>query len=545
MKYKFSIIFLLLFAFVVSAQEKLDLQTIQKIRDEGLKNSKVMDYLEWVSDYLAPRLAMSPAYKEATKWAIKELNAIGLENVTLDPSGSNGRGLVTEKAYGAMTAPQYMQLFLSPKAWTGSTDGLIKGNVIWLDIKTEADLEKYKGKLKGAIVLNGAERILQEHFTPDAKRYTDAELEDLKKPVPPRNPQQQPGQQPQQNQQQAQQQVQQNQQQGQPQNAQPQPQRPGRNPLLGKITQLLKDEGVALVIEPSTLDYGTIGTGSGGSRKACDPEGFASIVVSVEQYNRMVRLLGKNVPVSVEAEIKNKFFEADTIGYNVIGEIPGSDPTLKDEIVMLGGHLDCWHGATGASDNGAGVAVCMEAVRILKALNLHPKRTIKIGLWDSEELGLVGSRGYVSAHLYDRAANKPKPDYDKFYVYFNYDNGAGKIRGIYTQGNEDAKPIFEEWLKPLNDLGATTVTTRNTGGTDHQSFDGVGLPGFQFIQDPLAYMARIHHTTMDTFDHAPKDDLTQSATIMAIFIYNAAMRDGKFPRKPFDPTKQPQRGPGN
>lgn len=255
----------------------------------------------------------------------------------------------------------------------------------------------------------------------------------------------------------------------------------------------------------------------------------------------MVRIAEKNIPVVVEAEIRNKFDESDPQGYNIIAEIPGTDPLLKEEIVMLGGHFDGVFGGTGASDDASGVAVCMEAVRILKKLNLKPRRTIRVGLWDAEEIGLVGSRKYVTSHFMDRTAKIVKPEYNKFYVYFNYDNGTGKIRGIYTQGNKEAMPIFEEWLKPLHDLDAKTVTIRNTGGTDHLSFDAVGLPGFQFIQDPIAYNTRIHHTTMDTYDHVIKEDLIQSATIMAAFIYNASMRDGKFPRKPFDTGQASQK----
>ena len=527
MKFKHLLLLLSFLTITLFAQEKIDTQTIQKIKDEGMKNSQVMDYMVWLTDILGPRLTSSPSYKEATKWTVEKLKSIGLENVTVEPCGVVGRGWANEKAYAAMTSPSYAHLILSPKAWTGSTDGFIKGNAVLIDVKTEADLEKYKGKLKGAIVLNGMARELQEHMTPDAVRYTDKELEEMKTPQAPRAPQ--PPAQP-----------------GQPAQQQARQQNTARLMLSPKIAAMIKEEGAGLVLEPSRNDYGTIATGSGGSRKVGAPEGVASAIVSIEQYNRMVRILQNNVPVKIEAEIRNKFYESDSLGYNIIAEIPGTDPALKDEIVMLGGHFDAWHGGTGASDNASGVAVCMEAVRILKKLNIKPRRTIRIGFWDAEEIGLVGSRNYVSAHFYDRTANKPQPDYDKFYVYLNYDNGTGKIRGIYTQGNEGAIPIFEEWLKPLNDLGATTVTIRNTSGTDHQSFDGVGLPGFQFIQDPLAYDARIHHTTMDTYDHTVKDDLVQSATVMAAFVYNAAMRDGKFPRKPFDPSKiQQRRAPGN
>jgi hypothetical protein len=526
MKFKYSVLFALIFAFTLSAQEKVDLQTIQKIRDEGLKNSQVMDYLSWLSDVFSPRLAASPGYKTSTKWAAEKLKELGLENVSIEPCGTIGRGWATEKAYAAMTSPSYANLTISPKAWTGSTNGFIKGNAVFLNIQSEEDIQKYKGKLKDAIVLNSPVVELKEHFTPDANRYTDKELDEMKGPETPRNYQPQPPKQ-------------------QNQQSQKDPQM-SRYLLMPKVAALLKEENVQLILEPGRNDYGTIATGSSNNRKIGSPEGAATAVVAVEQYNRMVRILEKNIPVTIEAEIKNNFYEADSLGYNVIAEIPGTDKDLKDEIVLLGGHLDAWHGGTGASDNAAGVAVCMEAVRILKALNIQPKRTIRICMWDAEELGLVGSRNYVGKHFYDRNSKTLKPEYDKFSVYFNYDNGAGKIRGIYTQGNKEAVPIFEEWLKPFNDLGATTVTARNTYGTDHQSFDAAGLPGFQFIQDELAYETRIHHTTMDTYDHAPKADLVQSATIMAAFVYDAAMRDGKFPRKPFDPAKTMQRrAPGN
>ncbi len=532
MRFKYSVLYILLFAFTISAQEKIDIQTIQKIqkiKDEGLKNSQVMDYMSWLTDVMGPRLTSSPSYKEAAKWTLNKLKEIGLVNVTAEPCGTIGRGWATEKAYAAMTSPQYMHLILSPKAWSGSTKGSIKGNAVLINVKEESDLEKYKGKLKGAIVLRAPARELQEHMTPDAIRYTEKDLEEMKKPQPPRNPQQpNPSAQP-----------------VSPQAQQARALNTARLLLAPKINAMLIEEGAQLILEPSRGDYGTIFTASGGSRKIGAAEGIASAVVSVEQYNRMVRILEKNVPVIVEAEIRNKFYEADSLGYNIIAEIPGTDPVLKDEIVMLGGHFDAWHGGTGASDNAAGVAVCMEAVRILKTLNIKPKRTIRIGFWDAEEVGLVGSRNYVSAHFFDRSTRQAKPDYDKFSVYFNYDNGTGKIRGIYTQGNQAAIPIFEEWLKPLYDLDAKTVTIRNTGGTDHQSFDGVGLPGFQFIQDPLAYDTRIHHTTMDTYDHTVKEDLIQSATVMAAFIFNASMRESKFPRKPFDPAQIQQRRQGN
>jgi len=224
----------------------------------------------------------------------------------------------------------------------------------------------------------------------------------------------------------------------------------------------------------------------------------------------------------------------------VVAEIKGTDPKLKDQLVMLGGHLDSWHSGTGATDNAAGCAVMMEVMRILKSLDIKPRRTIRIALWSGEEEGLLGSRAYVKKHFADTANGKwvLKPEYDKFSSYFNIDNGTGKVRGIYLQGNDKVKDIFSQWLQPFNDLGVTTITISNTGGTDHQSFDRVGLPGFQFIQDPIEYDTRTHHTNMDTYDHLIADDLKQIATIVAGFVYDAAMRDEKLPRKdmPQPPT---------
>jgi carboxypeptidase Q len=237
------------------------------------------------------------------------------------------------------------------------------------------------------------------------------------------------------------------------------------------------------------------------------------------------------VPVQLEAEVKTKFETNNEKAYNVIGEIKGTDPKLKGEVVMLGGHLDSWHSATGATDNAAGCSVMMEAIRILKTLNVKPRRTIRIALWSGEEQGLLGSRNYVRNHLSDTVARKANEEGQKVSVYFNLDNGTGKIRGIYLQGNQNVKPIFEQWLEPFKDLGATTTTLQNTGGTDHLSFDAVGIPGFQFIQDQIEYNTRTHHTNMDSYDHLLADDLKQAATIVAAFVYNAAMRDAKIPGK--------------
>jgi Zn-dependent M28 family amino/carboxypeptidase len=308
-----------------------------------------------------------------------------------------------------------------------------------------------------------------------------------------------------------------------------------------KMMKLLREEGTAVLLEPSRGEHGTLFVGGGGSRSMGSDPALPSLVVAIEHYSRIARLLEKGLPVKLEINIQNRFYEDDSLGYNVVAEIPGTDKKLKDEVVMLGGHLDSWHAGTGATDNAAGCAVAMEAVRILKAIGVQPRRTIRIALWSGEEQGLLGSRGYAQKHFGDRGTMRLKPEHEKFSAYFNLDNGTGKIRGVYLQGNDAVRPIFEAWLKPFHDLGANTLTIRNTGGTDHLSFDAVGLPGFQFIQDRIDYDTRTHHTNMDVYDHALDGDLIQASVIMASFVYHTAMRDEKLPRKPLPKPEQPPR----
>jgi Zn-dependent M28 family amino/carboxypeptidase len=252
--------------------------------------------------------------------------------------------------------------------------------------------------------------------------------------------------------------------------------------------------------------------------------------MSVEHYGRILRMLEKKVPVQIEMDIQNKFYDNDLNSFNVVAEIPGTDKA--DEVVMLGAHFDSWHTGTGATDNAAGSAVMMEAVRILKAAKLRMRRTVRLALWTGEEEGLLGSRAYVTQHFADRADMKLKPEHSKFAAYFNVDNGTGSIRGVYLQGNEAVAPIFQAWMQPFKNLGMTTLTIRNTGGTDHQSFDAVGLPGFQFIQDPIEYDSRTHHSNMDVYERIQAPDLMKDAVIVASFVYHAANRDEKLPRKP-------------
>jgi hypothetical protein len=507
---------LLVAALQAAAQEKVDLQVAQRIRREGLEpGSKVMEYLSWLSDVYGPRLSESPQYRKAGEWTVKTLTEIGLVNARMEPWGTFGRGWELRKFYAAMTAPRYMPLIAYPKAWTPGTIGLITGEAVLLNVQKAEDLQKYKGKLKGAVVLSQGEQEVALKFTPQASRLSEEELKSLTlAPEPGRRPP----------------------------FADRMADMMARRQLQEAMSKFLQDEGAAVVLEPSRGSGGTVFVSRGGSQMAGAKPTLPSVVVSAEQYNRLVRIVQKNLPVSMEIEIDARYTDDDTQGYNVIAEIPGTDKKLKDQIVMLGGHFDTWHAGTGATDNGSGCVVAMEAMRILKAIGAKPRRTIRIALWDAEEQGFMGSRGYVTSHFYERTKKEKKPEYDRLSVYFNFDNGSGKVRGIHAQGNIAAIPIFAEWLDPFHDLGAATVASRNTGGTDHLSFDSVGLPGFQFIQDPLDYDTVTHHSNMDVVDHCSKADLMQASTIMAWFVYTAARRDEMMPRKYFNPEEvQPGR----
>jgi len=507
-RFVFLTVFLASFVFSLAAQEKVDLSIMQRIRTEGLGGtSKVMNYLSWLSDVYAPRLSESPQYRQAGQWAVKTLTELGLVDAKMEPWGTFGRGWQLKKFYGAMIAPQYMPLIAYPKAWTPGTNGVVKGEAVLLNVKTAQDLEKYKGKIKGAIVLTQLEQPAELKFAPDATRLTEQDLKDLILAPDPG---------------------------AKSRFADRMPEMLARQQLQTAVNKFAKDEGAAVLLEGSKGTEGTVFVAAGSSQMVGASPVPPALVVSVEQYNRMVRILQKNIPVALEIEIQAEFHDDDLQGYNIVAEFPGTDKKLKDEIVMLGGHFDTWHSGTGATDNSAGCAVALEALRILKAIGVQPRRTIRVAMWDAEEQGLIGSAKYVTNHFYDRAKKEKKPEYDRLSAYFNFDNGSGKIRGIYAQSNLAVMPIFEAWLRPFHDLGATTVTARITGGTDHLSFDGAGLPGFQFIQDELEYDTLTHHSNMDVYDHASRGDLMQAATIMAAFVYNAAMRDEKLPRKFFD-----------
>ncbi len=511
---------------VQSQSEKIDAAMMQKIRQEGLNNSQVMDIAFNLTDKNGHRLTASPGFMRAANYAKEMLKTWGLSNAAIEPWGEFGKGWELEKSYLAITAPYYKPLSAYPKAWTAGTKGMKSAEVLVISAKDSASLESYRGTLKGKLLILDQLTDYKQSFTADAHRYTDAELETMTnaKPQAPRQAFDRND------------------------TAALRRQREfmasrgggGAARVMALLKEMARTEGaIAMLSNGSTRSHdGTIFASGGGSYKKDDPENFPDIVLGIEDYNTILRIAKAGMPVKMDVEVKTRFQTKDLQGYNVIADIPGSDPALKDEIVMIGAHLDSWQTGTGATDNASGSSVMLEAIRILKTLGIQPRRTIRIGLWSGEEEGLLGSRGYVKNTFADPATMELKPAHEKFSTYFNIDNGTGKIRGIYLQGNEACKDIFTQWLAPFNDLGAKTITISNTGGTDHQSFDAVGLPGFQFIQDPIEYNTRTHHSNMDVYDHLIGDDLKQIATIVAAFVYNAAQRDNKLPRKEMPKARQ-------
>ena len=495
----------------INFAQEVDASMMQKIREEGLQHSKVMDIVFNLTDKNGSRLANSEGYMRAANYAKETLTGWGVENARLDAWGEFGKGWDLEKMYLAITAPYYKPLLAWPKTWTAGTKGLKKASVIVVDAKDSATVASYKGQLKGKLIIIDQATPYKQSFKADAVRYTDEELEKIAaatmQPSRPVDTAQQ-------------------------RRMREQMSRSGGARALTILKEMAKEEGAVGMLTSAARNHdGTIFSQGGGSYKAADAENFLDMAMSIEDYNTILRLAKSGTEVNMETEVKTKFQTKDLQGYNVIAEIPGTDPALKDEVVMIGAHLDSWQAGTGATDNAAGSSVMMEVMRILKTIGAQPKRTIRIGLWSAEEQGLLGSRGYVKKTFMDPTTNTPNAAHEKFAGYFNIDNGTGKVRGIYLQGNEQCGPIFKSWLAPFNDLGAKTVTISNTGGTDHQSFDGVGLPGFQFIQDPMEYDTRTHHSNMDVYEHLSEDDLKHIATIVAAFAYNTAQRDEKLPRK--------------
>jgi len=495
---------MLAFCCLTCAQERVDDALIARIKTESFQHSQVMDTLSWLSDVYGPRLTGSPGYKAASEWARDRFSKWGLANARLEPWGKFGPGWSVERFSVEMTQPRYSRLIAYPCAWTPGTPGVIKGSPVLVEISGKNDFQKYKGKLKGAIVLLGKPSAQASRFEPPGQRVTAEQLVRRERAMDP----------------------------GQPRDYFSEVDR--FKEFVDKqkeIVQFLRDEGVAVVLEPSVRDDNVIEAAGLGYFLGTDPY-FPALVVAKEQYGRMLRLLDKKIPMTLEINLTTKFYREDEQSNNVVAEIPGSDPKLAEQLVMLGGHLDSWDSGTGASDNGAGSAVVLEVARILKAIDAHPRRTIRFALWAGEEQGFFGSTGYVKQHFGNPETLELKPEQARVSGYFNLDNGSGRIRGVNLQGNEAVRPIFEAYLKPFQYLEASTLTVRNTGGTDHVLFNAVGIPGFQFIQDPLDYGTRRHHTNIDVYEGAIEEDLQQAAAIMASFVYHTAMRDEMLPRAP-------------
>ncbi len=534
-------------ALSTQAQTPSQADAVAKIRDEGLNRSQVMRTLSYLTDVIGPRLTGTPALRRANEWTRDELTRIGCQNARLEAWGPFGRGWTLRGFEASMTTPQVRPLEAFPKAWSPNTE-VKDAEVVWVNAQSVAELEKFRGKLRGKVVLSGPIREVKPHFEPEATRLTEKDLLRMADSPGPEDKPVVPG--------------------AQTPEAQER-QRQRRRSLMLAATRatFYQQEGVAFILDPSRAgDGGNIFVQQASVATTLDTTNMEAMwrsgvkpwdksaptivpqaAVGIETYNRLARMLDQGERVTVSLRLQAEFHDQDLNAYNTLAELPGTDK--KDEVVMLGGHLDSWHGGTGATDNAAGVAVCMEAMRILKAAGLQPRRTIRVALWSGEEQGLYGSEAYVKQHLGERLpvpAGAPagtvgrvvtKPDHAKLSAYYNLDNGAGKIRGIYLQGNEAARAVFRPWLHMFKDLGASTITADNTGGTDHLSFDEVGLPGFQFIQDDLEYFTRTHHSTQDVYDRAPTEDMKQAATIMAAMVYLTAMRDEPIPRKPLPGTK--------
>jgi carboxypeptidase Q len=517
------------------ATENVDLEMYQRIRQEGLQHSHVMEYASALSDDIGPRLTGSPNMAKANAWTRDQFTAMGCTNAHLEDWGEFGMGWQQLNTWVRMTSPDIAVFIAQAAPWSPATNGPLSAAAVYVNIQEDKDFDQYKGKLAGKIVMLGEMRDVPPVDKALFSRYTDKELEDLAQyPVEDRA--------------------------GREAQARMKTYMQ-RSKLTEKIVQFLADEKAAAVIRPSRDSRN--GGGSGGT--IFDDNGadlgrqpyladhkmtLPVVVAAIENYGRVVRLLQAHVPVTIEMEVDTKFTGDHEHGFDTIAEIAGTDPKLKEEVVMVGGHLDSWIAGTGATDNGAGSVVAMEVARILTALGVHPRRTIRFALWSGEEQGLYGSRGYVKQHFgfappstaadqmalpeYMRKTGplELKPEHKLISAYFNIDYGHGKIRGIYLEGNAAVGPIFAQWIAPLKDLGVTTISMRSVGSTDHVSFEGVGVPGFQFIQDELDYETRAHHSNMDTYERLQPGDLKQMATVEAIFVYNAAMRDQMLPRKP-------------
>jgi carboxypeptidase Q len=501
-----------------AADNTPDLQAVTRIRQEGFRNSKVMDYAQSLMDLVGARLTGSPNMRKANEWTRDELTKMGLSNAHLE-EWKFGRGWTSDATSVRMLSPDVQQLYAIAGAWSVPTNGPVRGKVVKVKLESKEDLEANKGKLAGAIVMIAEPKEMKPQDKASLERYSDEELANL-------GTYEIPG----------------------AADAARRAEFAKRRDFRKLLAQFTMDEKIAAIVQPGAGEGGVFRVQGTGTWRDDEPLGVPTVGLAPEQYGRIARLLDKKTDVELEIDLRAKFSD-DTTQWNTVAELPGTDK--KGEVVMLGAHLDSWHTGTGATDNGAGVVALMESMRILKSLGIAPKRTIRIALWSGEEQGLLGSKAYVEQHFGKRAEPKDpaqaklpswartektplelKPEQAKISAYFNIDNGTGKLRGIYAQENAAVVPIFEAWLQPLKDLGATTVTMRNTGSTDHVSFDDAGIPGFQFIQDEVEYRTRTHHTNWDTYERLQREDLMQAAVVAATFIWETANRDDMLPRKP-------------
>ena len=510
---RYTAVLLTVLSTVIAAQapERVDMAMVARIKQEGLTRSQVMDHLGWLSDVYGPRVTGSPALADASAWAMKTLTGWGLVNAHQERF-TFGHGWTVERFSIHLLEPQTQPLIGYPRAWTIGTPGPITAEVVAADLRSDSDFERYRGTLKGKIVLTQSARAVPMLDGRVVLRMSDAELKEAATELPADSP-----------------------------NA------GGDRTFSRRLQAFLAAEGALAALDRGSddvtaeggselswttqrTDGGTVFPSGGGSRDPNAPQ-VATATLAVEHYNRMLRVLEKRVAVRVELNIQARFHpETNGNGINTIAEIPGTD--LAHEVVILGAHLDSTQAAAGATDNATGSAAMMEAARILEAVGAQPRRTIRIALWGGEEQGLLGSRAYVREHFADPATMALKPEHERVSAYFNLDNGTGRIRGIWLQGNQATRPIFETWIGSLGDVGVTTLGPRRVTGTDHVAFEEVGLPAFQFMQERLEYNSRTHHSNMDFVDRVQRDDLVQMATVAAVFAYNAAMRDERLPRQP-------------
>src|SRR3984885_6482287 len=518
--------------------DSADLTLVGRIKAEAFANSQVMETLSYLTDVYGPRLTASPGFREAANWAVKRLQSYGIENVQQEKWGPFARSWALKQPSLEMLEPGYSPLDAVPLAWSSGTNGPKVGDIVFapsrrgpasldpakLDEELNRYIKEWQGKLKGKVVLTSGPVALPPETEVPFRRYSDKELSDLAiAPAPvkindikelkfPEDPEElrrfQAG-------------------------------LPGwareqlgdmRQEIAIRRAKFFRDEGVVAVLNTGGADRdGLVFAQAAGPYDAAHELAPPSFAVSAEQYNRLVRLAELKVPAQIRVTLEADASTANQDAVNIVGEIPGG--AKKDELIMIGAHFDSWHSGTGATDNAAGSAVMIEVMRILKALNLKLDRTVRIALWSGEEQGIFGSKAYVKQHFGDPKTMKIEPEHAKLSGYFNLDNGSGKIRGVYLQGNDAMRPLFERWLAPFRDEGVTTISIRNTGGTDHLSFDAVGLPGFQFIQDPLDYETVTHHTNIDTVDHVQAADLMQAAAVVGTVVYKPANRPEMLPRK--------------